>query len=161
MAASPYVKIKINGKTYSLHRYVYEQAHGPLAPGYVVHHVNHNKRDNRLENLTAMTYAEHARHHNDRWPREKLCVLCGESFEPAPTKRRRAQTCSRECFSELARQQKVAYNPMRKVTPEIRAEVASRFLAGERRCDLADEFGLSRATLTRLTAGLDATGVTH
>jgi hypothetical protein len=33
-----YKKRKINGKTFSTHRLVYEEAHGPIPEGYLVHH---------------------------------------------------------------------------------------------------------------------------
>jgi hypothetical protein len=33
------------------HRYVWEQAHGPLPDGATLHHKNGNRLDNRLENL--------------------------------------------------------------------------------------------------------------
>lgn len=46
------------------HRVVMEQAIGrPLRSDEIVHHKNHNKRDNRLGNLQLMTRAEHANHH--------------------------------------------------------------------------------------------------
>ena len=41
------------------HRLVWEAAHGPLPEGYVVHHLNGIKEDNRLENLAAMARREH------------------------------------------------------------------------------------------------------
>lgn len=35
-----------------------------LRPEYIVHHINENKQDNRIENLTIMTLGEHQSHHN-------------------------------------------------------------------------------------------------
>lgn len=49
------------------HRYVWEQANGKIPQGWVVHHLNGVKLDNRLENLTAMPRHEHHSH-----PREAL-----------------------------------------------------------------------------------------
>lgn len=45
------------------HRFVWEQKHGPLAPGQVLHHINGVPDDNRLANLVALTRVEHLRHH--------------------------------------------------------------------------------------------------
>ena len=52
-----------------IHRIVMEKHIGRrLLPTEIVHHINHNKLDNRIKNLTIMTRAEHASHHlKDRW----------------------------------------------------------------------------------------------
>lgn len=36
----------------------------PLTREEVVHHINHSKTDNRLENLELMTNSQHRAHHN-------------------------------------------------------------------------------------------------
>lgn len=42
---------------------VWEKANGPIPTGMVVHHLNHNPQDNRLENLALIGHADHSRHH--------------------------------------------------------------------------------------------------
>lgn len=37
-----------------------------VQPGEVVHHINHNRKDNRIENLQLMTASEHSRLHNPK-----------------------------------------------------------------------------------------------
>jgi hypothetical protein len=52
-----------DGKWRYEHRLVWEAAHGPLLSSVLIHHVNHDPFDNRLENLIALTRSEHMRHH--------------------------------------------------------------------------------------------------
>ena len=46
-----YRQVRVDGKGISEHRAVWEQAHGPIPPGGVIHHINGDTLDNRLENL--------------------------------------------------------------------------------------------------------------
>lgn len=101
MPSSPYRKTKVEGRTVLVHRLVYERAHGPIPPGWVVHHIDHDKQNNDLTNLVAMSRADHSAHHNDKHPRVKTCEICGKQYEPAPTKRERSKTCSTTCANAL------------------------------------------------------------
>ena len=46
------------------HRLVWEAAHGPIPSSTVIHHVNGDPLDNRLENLMAMSNSEHRKFHD-------------------------------------------------------------------------------------------------
>jgi hypothetical protein len=47
----------------ALHRAIWENAHGPIPKGYMVHHIDHNPLNNALENLECVSRAEHAKRH--------------------------------------------------------------------------------------------------
>lgn len=55
------------------HDYVMEQYIGrPLKKDEIVHHKNHIRHDNRIENLQLMTFKEHASlHMKERWEKKK------------------------------------------------------------------------------------------
>ena len=64
LTASGYLEKQINGVKYYQHRYVMEQHLGrPLSKDEVVHHINGDRIDNRLENLELTTQHEHGKHH--------------------------------------------------------------------------------------------------
>ena len=58
-----YLSSTINGKRYRLHRYVWEYYNGEIPKGYHVHHKDHNKDNNELDNLELLTKQEHTQIH--------------------------------------------------------------------------------------------------
>lgn len=59
-----YVLIYVNDISVLEHRYIMEVFLGrPLTEDEVVHHINGNTKDNRIENLQVMSYGDHARLH--------------------------------------------------------------------------------------------------
>jgi hypothetical protein len=68
------------GTHYPLHRLIYEEAHGViLSRSMVVHHLNEDPLDNRVENLEAVSRAEHpTRHRYAVREGERRCGRCLE-----------------------------------------------------------------------------------
>lgn len=57
--------VQINGRM--AHRVIFEDAHGPLPGGWVVHHINGIKDDNRLKNLLAVPEKVHLLLHEEMY----------------------------------------------------------------------------------------------
>lgn len=95
-------------------RYVTVLMHRAVAgagPSHHVHHLNHNKLDNRRENLALVDPAEHLRGHvghlvtsakaRQIYPDVKVCANCGADFTPNPRKRKRQKCCSPTCAQAM------------------------------------------------------------
>jgi len=54
----------VNGKRPRLHRYVWEHTHGTIPDGMHVHHINKDKSNNAVENLTLLPEHEHISMHS-------------------------------------------------------------------------------------------------
>lgn len=101
-----------------LHRFMWVEVHGPIPKGMHVHHVNHVKSDNRIENFTLLQAGDHARSHladREDWHskggkgswrtaeyREYLCQQCGEGFR-SRTRAVVPKWCSDRCRSVVTK----------------------------------------------------------
>lgn len=61
---SKYKEVRVDGKRYLTHRYVWEQTYGPIPKGYEVHHIDKDPYNNDLSNLELLPISEHRRLHS-------------------------------------------------------------------------------------------------
>lgn len=78
LTANGYKTIRVNGKTVTEHRYLYEQAFGKIPKGYDIHHIDGNKLHNELSNFKLINKAEHSLLHTPLYRSEtqKECSKC-------------------------------------------------------------------------------------
>lgn len=138
-AARGYMVLSSDPGVYQ-HRYVWEQAHGPIPPRHHIHHKNKVRDDNRLENLECIEKHAHMRlHMADRLGPERAlamrrgvktrkvtCKRCGAAFE---TNKPIQKHCSHECAWRYRNEKRDA------VEKVIRAE-ARKLLLKDRSCGL-------------------------
>lgn len=95
------------GKSYIKNLYVYEhrlvmELHicRLLEENEVVHHINENKLDNRLENLTLMSITRHViRHSKPAIPLILICAFCGKPFKRYKSKYKKDRKNNFCCLS--------------------------------------------------------------
>lgn len=64
-----YDSTSFGGRTIHIHRLIWLKAHNfeKIPRGFVIHHINGNKKDNRIENLELLSEGEHRRKHLPVW----------------------------------------------------------------------------------------------
>lgn len=69
--AKGYMVMTWRGNQTKLHQLIWIWNNGPIPEGYVIHHRNEKKADNRIWNLQLMTPSEHMTHHQRKWRLQK------------------------------------------------------------------------------------------
>lgn len=152
MSTARYRTKKVRGRSHLEHRWLWEQENGPIPEGFQIHHKDGDGFNNDLSNLELVSTREHGEIHSIH-PKVKSCAVCGGDFRPAPTKRERAKTCSRQCFRALLSDGATARHSGNVERDEsIHADKQGGMLNSE----LADKYELSRPSITRILKKFDA-----
>lgn len=95
------------------HRVAWENAHGPIPPGHVIHHVCGDKYCVELDHLQLVTHAEHAAIHDvgrvmNQSKRERTHCIHGHAFDRRNTFIRPNGTrLCRRCHADRERARRV------------------------------------------------------
>lgn len=92
-----YHSVVIKQHKYLVHRLVAQAFIDDYNEQKDVHHIDEDKGNNELSNLKCIKPEIHNKLHKTKYPKVKLCIVCGKEFEPHPTKRNRNKVCSDEC----------------------------------------------------------------
>ena len=105
---SPHTRTRLirdNGKRRRASRVIMERLIGrPLEANEHVHHKDKNPLNNDPSNLELLDRRMHERLHGDerqKYPDEKICVVCGNLFKANPRKRKRQKCCCPECAMQM------------------------------------------------------------
>lgn len=93
------IRLKVNNKLYKyfVHVLVANTFLGDTS-GKQVHHIDHNRSNNNVDNLMIVTREEHTKIHRGNVFVTKKCIVCGKEYKTYRIKPK--NTCSSECWKE-------------------------------------------------------------
>ena len=99
-----YPNIWINGKSIKLHIYIWEKINGEKPKGYDIHHIDFDKKNYKIENLSLETKSDHLKIHagwirdsNKKWIK-KPCKDCKKLLPLDSFYQRKGLTPSNRCI---------------------------------------------------------------
>lgn len=140
-----------DGRRMLEHRWVMEQHIGrKLLRSEQVHHINHDRLDNRIENLELVSSYEHGLRHTVL-PTEKICVVCGSQFTPSKNKRRSAITCgAKACVDQRLSGEHVGNA---KLSDAQVREIRAKRRAGALLRELSSEYKVTESNISSICRG--------
>lgn len=79
IGSNGYVKVRLSGRVYYAHRIIWEMFYGRIPDGYEIDHINHDRSDNRIENLRCVH--PHENDKNLSLPKNSSSGAIGVSFD--------------------------------------------------------------------------------
>ncbi|WP_338743736.1 HNH endonuclease [Klebsiella michiganensis] len=79
LSTNGYIYIKLNGLRFMAHRLVWIYHFGDIPTGMELDHINHQRRDNRIENLRMVTRKQNCR--NRALPKRNTSGVVGVTFD--------------------------------------------------------------------------------
>jgi len=147
VAPNEYPGKKYRGRyAYEHHLVWWRHRGGVPGPDEVIHHLNGNKHDNRIENLEKLGRGAHAKHHGgDRHVEESVvCGHCGKGFSAIPSKlkTRRKQNAGK-LFCSLSCGALAQHKRAREEKPLTHGTSAG-YMVRKCRCDVCREWNNAR-----------------
>ena len=148
MSATGYAQVQLGDSRLYVHRVVAEAFTGPIPTGMVINHKDLDKLNNRLSNLECISPAANSQHALANRKRVK-----GPTKPKAPLKGPQVgdKHWSRRTPEKMARGERQGGS---KLTAEKVTAMRARAAAGEVQSDLAREYGISVAQMSRIVRGL-------
>ena len=151
--ATPYKHKSVMGRNVRVHRWLMENHIGRKLETFEhVHHLNGDKRDNRIENLEVLNIRDHMRLHHQKHPKTFTCQQCKSQFNPRPGHRgRHPRFCSKKCFG-LSR---------RKYSDCFLRKIKNLILYGYKYSQISQRFSIGRNSYYKLLSETNHRGKLH
>lgn len=153
----------INGKYVLRYRLVMEAHLGRLlSPKEVVHHINGNPSDDRIENLMVLTHKTHHDFHGlpkHKWAHKYgACVVCGENRKDSPGHKHNSHGLCGNCAERKRRHRKAAIH---RITSPGRARGSRQGSHKLAEADVSEILRLSKLKLKDMKEMAGMFGVSH